>query len=154
MSILINIMYKTTYNHIETTQNHIHAQEKMKGNNHSAEGINNWTFGIVTGGKRRDWIEKQIQSIVAQEIPNFEIKFCGDYQEREEKFIKYINLHEESPRITTKKNAICKVAKYENIAMFHDRVFLNKDWFKGMKKCGNYWDVIGCRFLLKGKRGV
>lgn len=137
---------------VEIHRGRVFVLNKLMSAGYDEKGIDFWTFGIVTGGKRHDWIETQIQSIVTQGIPNFEIIICGDYFERPEKYIKYIPLHQDPPRITTKKNVICRNARYENIIILHDRVYLDKGWFKGMKRFGNLWDVVGCQLLLNGKR--
>jgi len=49
--------------------------------------------------------------------------------------------------MTRKKNIICKNAKYENLVITHDRFTFDKNWFKGMKKYGNYFEVMSCIIL-------
>lgn len=122
---------------------------KIKGNT-----INKWTFGIITNGKRADWVRLIIDSIMEQKIPEYEIIICGTFEDRTEKDIKYISFNQRDDRgwITKKKNLIVKNAKYENICMLHDRMVLNKDWYKGMKRWGNCFESIGCRQLFEGKR--
>src|SRR5579871_6024760 len=54
------------------------------------DDIDSWTFGIITNGKRLDWIERIIQSIKDQKISHYEIIICGKYYKRKEKNILYI----------------------------------------------------------------
>lgn len=111
------------------------------------DSIDKWTFGIITNGKKNEWVEKQILAIKAQKIPNYEIIVCGTYFDREMKKFKYIffNEKDELGWITKKKNLICEAAKYENLMILHDRIVLSKEWFSGMKKHGNYFEVLSCK---------
>lgn len=127
--------------------------EKITGNRYKESDINRWTFGIITLGTRNEWVEKMIESIIAQKIPEFEIIICGKYElKKNEKFIKYIQSTDHLPRVTKKKNKICENARYENVCVLHDRVVLDEGWFKGMKKFGNDWDYVGCIVTHEGTR--
>ncbi len=121
---------------------------KIKG-----DDINKWTFGIITKGERGDWLEEIIASIKAQKIPNFEIIICGTYHDRAEKNFRYIPFFDRDDKgwITKKKNLIARVAKYENICIVHDRIVFDKNWFAGMKKYGNCFDILCNIQILKGQ---
>lgn len=110
------------------------------------DSIEKWTFGIITNGERDDWMEEIIASIRALKIPECEIIVCGKYKERHEKDFRYIAFNERAERgwITKKKNLICREARYENLCILHDRLVFEKDWFKGMKKFGNAFELLGC----------
>lgn len=122
---------------------------KFKG-----DSINKWTFGIITNGKRNDWVEQIIQSIRKQKIPLFEIIVCGAYFDRNEKDFYYIpfNQRDDKGWITKKKNLIVKNAQFENICMLHDRMVLDKGWYRGMKKWGNCFENLGCQQLFEDVR--
>lgn len=111
-----------------------------------------WTFGIITKGERNDWLEIIISAIRAQKIPHYEIIICGTYRNRKEKDIVYIPFIERDDKgwITKKKNIIAKNAQYENICILHDRIILDKNWFKGIKKYGNCFEVLCNKQILKG----
>lgn len=110
------------------------------------QGIDYWTFGMVTNGVRRDFIEKAIQSIRDLKIPHYEIIVCGFYNGKKAKDIRYIKFIERDDRgwITRKKNIIAENARYVNLCIFHDRIVFNKDWYRGMKKYGNNFEVLTC----------
>jgi hypothetical protein len=116
------------------------------------DSIDKWTFGIVTNGKRSDWIDQIIAAIQAQKIPHYEILICGTYRKRKE--ITYIPFNERDDRgwITKKKNLMVEKAKYQNICILHDRIVFQPNWFEGMKKWGNTFDHLACVQLYKGKR--
>ncbi|HCH59293.1 MAG TPA: hypothetical protein DEV73_01610 [Candidatus Zambryskibacteria bacterium] len=109
--------------------------------------ISKWTFGIITDGKRRDWMEEIIASIRAQRIPQYEIIVCGTYYDREEPDFIYIpfNQRRDKKWITRQKNLICERAKYENICILHNRLVLDKNWYSGMKKWGNCFEVLNVK---------
>ncbi len=149
VAILLRGKYRII-NEITSNKGVILVLEKRINNEYVGNGINNWTFGIVTGGGREEWIDKQIQSISMQNIPHYEIIVCGKSKPRKSQFVRYIPSDEE--RITAKKNIIAEHARYENIFIMHDRVLLDKDWFTGMKKFGNMWDTVACQILHRGMR--
>lgn len=127
--------------------------QKLVSTKKDGDDINKWTFGIITKGERDDWLEEIIKSIKDQKIPNYEIIICGTYRDRKEKNFKYIPFFERDDRawITKKKNLIAKEAKYENICIIHDRIVFDKNWFVGMKKYGNCFDVLCNQQTLKDK---
>lgn len=116
------------------------------------DDVNKWTFGMITKGDRNEWIEEIIQAIHKQKIPNYEIIVCGTYFDRKEKNFTYIPFKERDDRgwITKKKNLIVKAAKYENLCIFHDRIVLGDDWFSGMKKYGNCFELLCNKQTLRG----
>lgn len=110
------------------------------------DDITKWTFGIITNGKREDWILKIIESIRDQKIPDYEIIICGTYKIRKERDIKYLKFNKKDDKgwITKKKNLIVQNARYENICMLHDRMVLKENWYEGMKRWGNSFENLGC----------
>lgn len=114
------------------------------------EGIDCWTFGMVTNGVRLDFIKRSIESIRKLDVPKYEIIVCGFYPEKLDKDIKYIEFKERDDKgwITKKKNMIAQVSKYSNLCIFHDRIVFNKNWYEGMKKYGNNFEVLSCTQTL------
>lgn len=129
---------------------------KTKSINRNDDEINNWTFGIVTNGRRKELIETAIKSIRNLRIPHYEIIICGTYYGEIVKDIRYIPFTERDDKgwITKKKNIICENAKYENIVVIHDRIFFDKDWFDSMKKWGIYFEVLSCPVILFSKNEI
>jgi len=119
------------------------------------DSMDKWSFGIITNGSKEDALENQIESIIRQKIPHFEIIVCGPYKPKEKykKFVKVIPFEPKIAWITKKKNLIFKKAKYENIVITHNRFIFDKDWYKGMKEYGNYFEVLTCKIMSpSGKR--
>lgn len=125
--------------------------KKIKTNQTKNDDINKWTFGIITDGKRRDWMEEIITSIRTQNIPNYEIIVCGTYYDRQEPNFVYIpfNQRRDKKWITKQKNMICQKAKYENVCILHNRLVLDNKWFTGMKKWGNCFEVLSLKQIQR-----
>lgn len=142
------VLYRNAYCIIEESiqnKNKAIIIKKTASIQRDANEINQWSFGVVTNGKRKEYLEKTITSIRALNIPEYEIIFCGTYHGEVDNDIRYISFteHDDKGWITKKKNLICQHAKYTNIVVVHDRINFDKCWFEGVKKWGNYFDVLG-----------
>lgn len=113
----------------------------------SNSDINEWSFGIITDGKKDSQVDKIINSIYRLKIPKFEILICGNYKGTHIKKVKIINFktHSDKGWITEKKNQLIHNSKYENCCVVHDRVIFDKNWHKGMKRWGNNFEHLGCK---------
>ncbi len=118
------------------------------------DSITKWTFGIIANGQRDENVDRMIDAINAQGIPRLQIIVCGKYANEKGHRIRYIPFSEKDEQgwITRKKNLIMENAEYENVMVMHDRIFLGKGWYAGMKKYGNYFDVLSC-VLIASKTG-
>jgi hypothetical protein len=128
--------------------------KKIKPALHKNDSINRWTFGILTSGTRTEWLEQEIDSIQKLNIPKYEIIISGSYvNTKRHKHLKIIPVKNEHGWITRKKNDVAKKAKYENLVITHDRYVFDKNWFEGMKRYGNYFEMLCCRIKdAEGKR--
>jgi hypothetical protein len=118
------------------------------------DSINNWSFGIISNGKKNSWVLDLIKSIEDQNIPKYEIIICGPSPyDGDRKLVAkntiIINdvLLEDDIRapITHKKNAIIRKAQFNNLCIMHDRYLLPKTWFKAFCEYGNYFDALCLR---------
>ncbi|OMO31695.1 hypothetical protein BH582_12160 [Vibrio sp. 10N.222.47.A9] len=140
---------------------HISAYNKgniqlVKNCHYSDCSVDNWTFGIITAGKRKDYIAKIIESIKSQEIPKCEVIICGNVGEIENysnDYVKLINFNEKDDLgwITRKKNIIVESAKYNNICILHDRYILSDNWFSGFNEYGGDYDVLSLPQVFKNR---
>lgn len=103
-----------------------------------------FTFGIITHGNADNYIKLIIESIIKNNIPNYEIIIVGNanIQINDNDKIKIFKFNENIKPgwITRKKNIISLNAKYYNIVMLHDYVMLNDDWYQGFLNYGNDFD--------------
>lgn len=102
-----------------------------------------FTFGICSSGQN---FEKVVDSIVKQNIPEYEIIVVGGQAPTRDN-VHYITFDESTKPgwITAKKNLITGFASYENIVYMHDYVALKDDWYEGFLKFGGNWDVCMTR---------
>lgn len=112
----------------------------------------NWTFGICTDGiNNLEFHQRIIDSIVKQNIPEYEIIFCTENTDFkiEKDNIKTIYIPKDKEEwITKKKNDLIKTAKYENICLLHDYIYLDDNWYVAYSGFNNDWDVC-CNQVLQ-----
>lgn len=112
------------------------------------DSIDKWSFGTISGGTTDNEIDRGVDSILELKIPHFEVIICGfyggKYSKKKHPQVKIIPFDHVLPWITKKKNIICENAKYENLVIFHDKFSFEKNWYEGMKKYGNYFEILGC----------
>jgi hypothetical protein len=111
--------------------------------------ISNWSFGIISDGRKSEKVTASILSIIKQKIPNFEVIICGPYSVPGECLdidivILDDHLLEDDIRAPTpaKKNKIIKEAKYNNLCILHDRFTLPESWYSNFERHGNYFDAL------------
>jgi len=108
----------------------------------------NFTFGIITSAKTNEFIPQIIKSIEKQKIPRYEIIVVGTCSADGCRVIPF----DESTWITRKKNIIFQEARYENIVVFHDYIFLEEGWYEGFLKFGNDFKI--CVNPIKNLNGA
>lgn len=114
--------------------------------------IGRWTFGIVSSGRLNQNVISMIRQIESLNIPEYEIIVCGPSPANEiPQSVRVLDDSHLYPDlripISKKKNYIIDEAKYNNIALFHDRFMIPDTWYKNMKKHGNYFDLYVCNVL-------
>ena len=109
----------------------------------------NFSFGIITKGDNDNFLIEMINSIIIQDIPEYEIIIVGNTQILKNNLIpnsipiQFIDFDEtlKNNWITRKKNICCELSKYENVVLLHDYVKLEKDWYSGFCKFGNNFNI-------------
>lgn len=117
-----------------------------------------WTFGILTSGKKVQNVLYFLDSIRKLDPMNkHEIIISGPKNELYEKFyVKYINMNQfrddKYAEIAKKKNVIVNQASNTNVMIVHDRFMLNNDFFIGFEKYGYDFDFLTVKQFLKDGR--
>ena len=124
--------------------------------------INSWSFGIVSNGKKNEWVLALIDSIKRQNIPEYEIIICGpspygtglSSRDQHVTISNNITVTDDiRAPISHKKNRIIELSKYNNLCVLHDRYLLPDNWFKQFREFGNYFDALCLRTISEdGKR--
>lgn len=102
-----------------------------------------FTFGILGGSNDIERINKIIDSIEAENIPEYEIVFIGNENIKRDKTSCFEFDHSIKPHpwITKQKNIVTQKAKYENVVYLHDYLILLPGWYAGHLKFGNDFTV-------------
>ena len=107
-----------------------------------------WTFGIITDGTQDDRLQIVLTSIRNQHVPEHEIIVVGNTALTGSD-LKVLTFDESIKEgwITKKKNMIVNEAKYENVALMHDYLTLDPEWYANFEKFGDDWDVCMNRMV-------
>lgn len=106
-------------------------------------GLENWTFGIPVGPGDATGLNAVVKRILELDVAQKEIILCGmpgrNFAYWDKVRIVGTDIPAPPVQICRKKNAIVNYAKYNNICILHDRVFLPKDFYQAMKRYGDYF---------------
>ncbi len=109
---------------------------------------NNWTFAIITQGKKENNVVEFCSNIRRFETSRSEILILGPKSEAYSKFdVIYLDTEysEHYAEISKKKNSIIKAASNQNIFIAHDRYKINNDFFSGFEQYGYDFDFLTIR---------
>lgn len=119
-------------------------------------GLDAWTFGIPTGPGDAEGLNAIIERILELDIPQKEILLCGRPGDNFRYWDQVRIVGEDIPyppvRICAKKNRLAQEAKYPNLCIMHDRVYLPKDFGKAVRRFGDFFGVSGFQSLYFGDR--
>lgn len=133
------------------------------------------TFGICVGPDYNEqWLSNLIESIVSQDIPEYEIILaCNKPKSNDlvditsqKRLIgwtwshpKKINVVEADGWLPHKKNLIAKSAKYDILCIVHDYYVLDEDWYEGVREAiatkahyDEHWDLLSA-FVKRAEDG-
>lgn len=105
----------------------------------------NITFGIITNIKQPEtfvFMNRLVDSIADQHIPNCEIIVVGNYKSAFAKCIEFPEDNNGTSYITRKQNIIIDEAKYENVVFLRDYNLILPGWYKGLEHFGDDWNVL------------
>lgn len=117
-----------------------------------------WSFIICTDGINNiPFHEIIVQSILNQSIKNFEIIFVTENSYTPplhlyKNIITIVAPSNKSKHITYKKNIGARCARYENLCILHDYLFLAPNWYESMSQFKELWNV--CSFRILNSNGI
>ena len=110
-------------------------------------GLKRWSFCIPTGPGDATGLNAVVKRILELDVPEKEILLCA---RPDKNFLFWDQVRivgEDIPAppvwITRKKNILAQEARYENLCILHDRIFLPKDFMSVMQKYGDYYPFAG-----------
>jgi GT2 family glycosyltransferase len=95
---------------------------------------NGYSFCIITDNNEPKKLQREIASIHALKLPAYEINIVED----------------STPplgRISELRNKVCRMARYDHLIIADDDIFFHKDFYRGLQKYGEDYDVLSCRIL-------
>ncbi|PXW29602.1 hypothetical protein [Paraburkholderia caballeronis] len=109
-------------------------------------GLDRWSFGIPVGPEDSTLLNVTVKRILELDIPEKEILLCG----RPGPGFKYMDhvrivgedITAPPVRICAKKNRLADEARFENLCIIHDRVFLPKDFHRAVQRFGDHYPLV------------
>jgi hypothetical protein len=115
-------------------------------------GLDDWTFGIPVGPEDATLLNKVVERILEIDAPRKEIILCGRPGENFKYFdqVRIVGEDIKAPpvHITAKKNRIAQEAKYSNLCIIHDRVFLPKNFMNAIRKFGDFYPLTAFQSIF------
>lgn len=109
------------------------------------KGLDKWTFGIPVGPEDATLLNAVVERILALDVPEKEILLCGKPGENflfwDKVRIVGEDIQAPPVRICAKKNRLAKEAKYENLCILHDRVYLPLGFYDAIKHFGDLYPI-------------
>ena len=109
-------------------------------------------FGIPVGPEDASGLNAVVNWILELDMPEKEIILCGrpganfKYWDQ----VRFVGEDIKAPpvRICAKKNAIAAAARFENLCILHDRVFLPKDFYQGILRFGDLFPFVALQSIF------
>lgn len=109
-----------------------------------------YSFCIITDGKDPEALQREIDSIMALNVPEYEFILCGDipalHLEAPFIFIMRPDLAE-AGNLGAMRNACVTSASGDIIVVTDDDMIFHDDFYTGMQGYGDNFDVLSCRIL-------
>lgn len=110
--------------------------------------MNGWSFVIITDGKDVAQTNRLLESIRAQDIPDYEIILVGKVDEFANRYdllkISAAGLAERG-KISSLRNIGCANSLYSRLVVLDDDYYLHPGWYEAMVAYGDDWKVLSCR---------
>ena len=114
--------------------------------------LESWTFGIPAGPEDATLLNACVKRILELDIPNKEILLCGrpgpNFQYWDKVRIVGEDITAPPVQICKKKNRLAQEAKYANLCIIHDRVFLPRSFMHAVRKFGNSYPFTAFQSLF------
>jgi len=118
--------------------------------------LDSWTFGIPVGPEDATVLNAVVKRILEIDIPNKEILLCGTPGSNFAYFADVRIIGEDIPappvQICKKKNRLALEAKYSNLVILHDRVFLPKHFGEMIRRFGPHYPLMTLQSMFFDNR--
>ncbi|HEX8544767.1 MAG TPA: hypothetical protein VF671_24040 [Pseudomonas sp.] len=122
----------------------------------SDSDLDSWTFGIPVGPEDATVLNAVIKRILELDIPNKEILLCGmpgsNFAYFDQVRIVGEDITAPPVQICKKKNRLAKEARYSNLVILHDRVFLPKHFGEMVRRFGPRYPLMTLQSMFFDNR--
>ena len=118
--------------------------------NHAPAQTPGYSFCIITNGKRPEKLEREIDSIFALNIPDFEILVGGEPPADFSRHgVRVLNASDaaRNGRLGEMRNVLCRQARFEHLIVADDDMIFHPDFYTGLLAYGKDFDVLCVRLL-------
>jgi hypothetical protein len=126
-----------------------------------AHGVDNthWTVAVVSSGNNESRLQRLIDSVARQSIPDVELLIVGPAPQLQlPEWARNVPFtpHPRDPRfeITAKKNLVIDEARHENLLILHDRYRLADDWYTCTRALRSGWEVMAIPAVSEGQSQI
>jgi hypothetical protein len=141
---------------LEKTQNSWVFKKTKSLPAESSTDMDSWTFGIPVGPEDATILNAVVKRILELDIPNKEILLCGmpgsNFAYFDQVRIVGEDITAPPVQICKKKNRLAQEAKYDNLCILHDRVFLPKHFGEMVRRFGGCFPLMTLQSLFFDNR--
>ncbi|OOV89102.1 hypothetical protein [Pseudomonas sp. MF4836] len=120
------------------------------------DDLDSWTFGIPVGPEDATILNAVVKRILELDIPNKEILLCGRPGENFRYFnqVRIVGEDITAPpvQICKKKNRLAQEARYNNLVILHDRVFLPSHFGEMVRRFGPRYPLMTLQSMFFDNR--
>lgn len=108
-----------------------------------------WSFLIITNGKRPGKLAREIESIRALKIPQFEILVGGEPPTELPDGVGTVLAVDaaRNGRLGEMRNALTAAARYDHFVVVDDDFIFHDDFYTGLQRYGDDWEALSVRIL-------
>ena len=108
-----------------------------------------WSFLIITNGKRPRKLAREIESIRALKIPQFEILVGGEPPSHMPEGVGTVLAVDaaRNGRLGEMRNALTAAARYDHLVVVDDDFLFHEDFYTGLQRYGDDWEALSVRIL-------
>ena len=108
-----------------------------------------WSFLIITNGKRPRKLAREIESIRALKIPQFEILVGGEPPTELPEGVETVLAIDaaRNGRLGEMRNALTAAARYDHLVVVDDDFLFHSDFYTGLQRYGEGWEALSVRIL-------
>lgn len=107
-----------------------------------------FSFCIITNGRRTEKLNRQIASIRALNLPNYEI-LVGGVVSNVPQGVRTLEMESaaRTGRLGHMRNSLARAARYDRLIVSDDDIIFASQFGKGLDRLGGLYEVVGARIL-------